>query len=58
MKYHFILECVEQGEISLEFVGTHDQLVDILMKPLAKVRFQELHERIGVVKLSLIKALN
>jgi hypothetical protein len=58
MKYHFILECVEQGEISLEFVGTHDQLVDILTKPLAKVRFQELRERIGVVKLSLIKALN
>jgi hypothetical protein len=58
MKYHFIRECVEQGEISLEFVGTHDQLAYILMKPLARVRFQELRRRIGVVKLSSIKALN
>jgi hypothetical protein len=28
-----------------------NQLADILTKPLARVRFQELPERIGVVKL-------
>jgi hypothetical protein len=39
IRYHFIRECVEHGEIHLEFVGTHDQLADILTKPLAKVRF-------------------
>jgi hypothetical protein len=49
-KFHFIRECVEQGEISLEYLGTHDELADI--------RFQELRGRIGVVKLSSIKALN
>jgi hypothetical protein len=57
-KYHFIRECVEHGEIRLEFVGTQDQLADILTKPLARVRFQELRERIGVTKLPSIEALN
>jgi hypothetical protein len=57
-KYHFIRECVEHRKICLEFVGTHDQLADILTKPLARVRFQELRGRIGVTKLSTFKALN
>jgi hypothetical protein len=29
-----------------------DQLADILTKPLARVRFQELRGRIGVIKLT------
>jgi hypothetical protein len=36
-KYHFIRECVDRGEIELEYVGTGDQLADILTKPLARV---------------------
>jgi hypothetical protein len=50
-KYHFIRECVDNGEVVLESVGTVNQLADILTKPLTRVRFQELRERIGVVKL-------
>jgi hypothetical protein len=50
-KYHFIRECVDNGEVVLESVGTANQLADILTKPLARERFQELRERIGVVKL-------
>jgi hypothetical protein len=33
-------------------VGTANQLTDILMKPLARVRFQELPRRIGGIKLT------
>jgi hypothetical protein len=50
-KYHFIRECVDNGKVVLESVGTANQLADILTKPLARVCFQELRERIGVVKL-------
>jgi hypothetical protein len=57
-EYHFIRECVELGEISVVFVGTQDQLADLLMKPLARVKFQELHGRIGVTKLPTSKELN
>jgi hypothetical protein len=38
-KYHFIRECVDNGEVVLESVGTANQLMDILTKPLARVRF-------------------
>jgi ABC-type hemin transport system ATPase subunit len=50
-KFHFIWECIDQGEISLEAVSTADQLADILTKALVKVRFQDLRGRIGVIKL-------
>jgi hypothetical protein len=39
MKYYFIRECVDRGEVVRESVGITDQLTNILMKPLAKVRF-------------------
>jgi hypothetical protein len=51
-KYHFIRECVDRSEVELESVGTADQLTDILTKPLARVRFEELQGRIGVIKLT------
>jgi hypothetical protein len=38
-KYHFIRECVDNGEVVLESVGITNQLMDILTKPLARVRF-------------------
>jgi hypothetical protein len=51
-KYHFIRECVDRGEVALESVGTVDQLANILTKPLARVRFEELRGKIGVIKLT------
>jgi hypothetical protein len=51
-KYHFIRECVDRGEVALLSVGTVDQLADILTKPLARVRFEELRGKIGVIKLT------
>jgi hypothetical protein len=38
--------------ISVEFVSTNDQLGDILTKPLGRVKFQELRDRIGIVDVS------
>jgi hypothetical protein len=51
-KYRFIMECVDCGEVELESVRTADQLTDILTKPLLRMRFQELHDRVGVIKLT------
>lgn len=51
IKYHFIREQVEKGVISLEFVGTENQLADLFTKPLEMVRFQDLRQRIGVVEM-------
>jgi hypothetical protein len=57
IRYHFIGECVERGDVVLEFVGTQDQLADMLTKALGRVRFQELREKIGVVKIMPPKSM-
>lgn len=49
VKYHYIRECVEVEKIVLEQISTGDQLADILTKSLARVKFQDLHDRIRVV---------
>ncbi|KAG8641013.1 hypothetical protein MANES_13G092690v8 [Manihot esculenta] len=47
-RYHFIRECLQNGDIKLEHVKTELQLADMLTKPLARQRFVELREKIGV----------
>ena len=49
VRFHFIRESIEQGKIAVEYIRTEDQLADILTKPLGRVKFQDLHARIGVV---------
>jgi hypothetical protein len=49
VKFHFIREHVEKGRVELVYVGTQDQLADILTKALGRVRFIELRQKLGVV---------
>ena len=48
-RYHFIRECVSNGEVDVEHVSTEHQLADILTKALPRVRFIELRGRIGII---------
>ena len=48
-RYHFVRECVENGSIDIDHVSTQNQLADILTKALAKVRFIELRQQLGVI---------
>ena len=45
---HFIRDCVEKRQIVVEFVCTREQRVDILTKALARVKFIEIWELLGV----------
>ena len=53
LRYHFIRDCVETGKIDIEYVGTEDQLADVLTKPLGRVQFMELKKRIGIEEVQL-----
>lgn len=47
-RYHFIRECVERGLIKVEHVPGNEQKADILTKALARIKYREMRELIGV----------
>ena len=55
--YHFIRDCVKEGRVVIEHVKTEDQLTDILIKSLGRVKFAEISARIGVKKACDMKKL-
>jgi hypothetical protein len=51
VRYHYIRDCIDRGQLTVEFVRSSDQLADIFTKALGRVKFQELRERIGLVEI-------
>jgi hypothetical protein len=52
VRFHFIRECIGDRRMDIEHVCSEEQIADILTKPLTCERFRELHEKLGVVKIS------
>lgn len=50
IRFHFIRECIEDGKVQVEHVGTERQLADLLTKALGRVRFSLLRQWLGVVE--------
>ena len=53
-KYHFIRECIEEGKVEVEHVGTASQLADIFTKALGRLKFLEQREALGVIKVQQV----
>lgn len=51
VRYHFIRECVERGEVVLKYVNNNEQRADILTKALIKNKFEEMRKLLGVQSL-------
>jgi hypothetical protein len=60
VNYHFIREKVLNGDISIKYISTHDQLADIFTKGLSSARFLFLRDKLMVcsVPISLRGAVN
>jgi len=48
LHYHFIHEAVEEGKIDMKYVPTSDNVADIFTKPLAKPKFIQFVETLGL----------
>ncbi|KAG8657524.1 hypothetical protein MANES_03G075182v8 [Manihot esculenta] len=48
IKFHFLRECVQRGEVEVEYVQTEEQLADILTKPLSRDKINELSMMIRI----------
>ena len=46
IKMHYVRECVKKNEVSLRYIGTRDQLADILTKNLPSPIFVPIREKI------------
>jgi len=47
-RYHFIRECVENGQVEVEHVPGNEQKADIVTKALGRMKFKEMRDLIGV----------
>ena len=39
--------------MKLQYVATEEQIVDVLMKPLARVKFEYFREKLGVLQIEI-----
>ncbi|XP_074377069.1 secreted RxLR effector protein 161-like [Apium graveolens] len=51
IRYHFIRECVERGEIVIKHIASEHQRADILTKALSTIKFERMRELLGVKEL-------
>jgi hypothetical protein len=52
IKYHFLKEQVTNSVIHLNYIPSTEKIDDIFTKPLAKVQFACLHQKLGMALLS------
>ena len=55
IRYHFIRELINNGEIYLEFCKSEDQSADIFTRPLEKQRFEHLRKVLGIIEKSSLR---
>ena len=48
IRYYYIRECVQNGQIQLHYCPTNDMKADILTKPLTRQKFEYLRSEIGL----------
>ena len=50
IKYHYIRNMVQRGAVKIQYVVMDEQIADVLMKPLARVKFEYFRKKLGVSK--------
>lgn len=48
VRYHFIRECVERGEIVIKHICSDSQRADVLIKVLITIKFEKMQKLLGV----------
>jgi hypothetical protein len=53
IRYHYIHDMVQRGALKLQYVSMYEQVVDVLTKPLSRVKFEHLRDKLGIVRKDL-----
>lgn len=54
MMFYFLRDLTNEGIVKMMFCGTHNQVTDVLTKPLKLEAFQYLREQFGVYEVPLL----
>jgi len=49
IKYHYIQNMVQKRVVNLQYVAIDKQIVDVLIEPLSKIKFEYFRDTLGVV---------
>ena len=52
-RYFYIWDMRQKGAIKLQYVSTDEQVVDVLTKPLSRVKVEYFRDKLGVVQKDL-----
>ncbi|GMF32514.1 unnamed protein product [Phytophthora lilii] len=52
IRYHFVREKVEDGQVVLQYCSTKDMKADLMTKPITAVQFISLRSKLGIQALS------
>ena len=50
-RHHFFIDHAQNGDITVKFVSTKDQLADIFIKPLSEEQYVDIRRQLGVISL-------
>jgi hypothetical protein len=53
IRYLFIRDMLQREAIKLQYVSTDEQVVDVLTKPLSRVKFEHFRDKLGIVQKDL-----
>jgi hypothetical protein len=52
IKYYFICDKFQKGEVILQYISTDEQIIDILTKPLSKIKLAYLRDKMGLIEIA------
>jgi hypothetical protein len=52
IKYYFIRDKVQEGEVKLQYISIDEQTTYILTKPLSRIKFSYLRDKMGLVEIT------
>ena len=50
IQYFYIRDMVQKGAIKLQYASTDEQVVDVLTKPLSRMKFKYFWDKLGLVR--------
>jgi hypothetical protein len=50
IQYHYIEDMVQRKVVHVQYLSTHEQVVDVFTKPLARAKFEYFRERLGLAE--------